>query len=82
MGSATCAKGALVTYRGPTAAGREVELRLNLAATMVNVADAWERLTEAYSWIEPTSLEILIREEAELRALRPAQAGDCARPQP
>lgn len=82
MGSSAGARGALVTYRGTTAAGREVELRLNLAAPMVNVADAWERLTEAYSWIEPTSLEILIREEAELRRLRPAPAPDFAVGQP
>jgi hypothetical protein len=72
MGSSDGAKGALVTYRGTTAAGREVELRLCLAGSAVNVADAWERLTEAYSWIEPTSLEILIREAAELRTLRPS----------
>ena len=64
MGSVFPARKAHVTYRGTTAAGHEVEVRLVMHARKASVTDAWARLTAAYCWVEPTSLEVEIRERS------------------
>lgn len=59
-----------VTYRASTAGGGEAELRLAIAPEAATVADAWARLTAAFGNVDPTSLEIEIR-EASPRPARP-----------
>ena len=52
---------ASVTYRASIEGGREVELHVSLAPSSATVADAWARLSAAYSAVDPRSLEIEVR---------------------
>ncbi|MBA3324118.1 MAG: hypothetical protein H0T41_02165 [Rhodobacteraceae bacterium] len=70
-------------YRASIAGGGEAEIRLSIAPEAATVADAWARLTAAYDDLDPTSLEIEIR-QAALRPARQARDGGAvlARPAP
>ena len=58
---ATCA----VIYRGTAANGREAEIRLRIDPGSATLADAWARLSALYGRVDPTSIEIEIREAPE-----------------
>lgn len=78
--TADCETYADVTYRANRSGGGEAELRLALAPEAATVADAWARLSAAYGDVDPTSLEIEIREAARRVAPSPARKPAVTRP--
>ena len=78
---------AAVTYRA-TDGDRDLAMLLAIDPERATLADAWERLTAAFGAIDPSSIEIEIRQRrpaASVRQLRlrPGPAGPLAgRPQP
>ncbi len=57
-----------VVYRANVAGGEEAVVRLTLDPAAATLADAWQRLTARYGWVDPRTIEI------ELRELQPPTA--------
>jgi hypothetical protein len=53
---------AIVTYRATLTDGREADLRLAMPSEAATVVDAWRRLSAVYGAVDPTSLEIEVRQ--------------------
>ena len=51
-----------VTYRATVAGGEQAEVRLRAAFAAATLADAWERLTAIHRGVDPTSIEIELRQ--------------------
>ena len=51
-----------VTYRATVAGGEQAEVRLRAAFAAATLADAWARLTAIHRGVDPTSIEIELRE--------------------
>lgn len=60
-----------VTYRASGAGGKDVELHLALDPASATIQDAWIRLSTAFDAVDPTNLEILIREVGDRFDLPP-----------
>ena len=53
---------AAVTYRCTLAPGREASIALRLRPEAATLSDAWLRLTARFGDVDPTTIEIEIRE--------------------
>jgi hypothetical protein len=66
---------AAVTYRASDG-DRDLAMLLAIDPEQATLADAWQRLTAAFGAIDPSSIEIEIRQR---RAPPPARRCDCGR---
>jgi len=58
---------AAITYRANALDGRELVIRLRCAPEAATLADAWSRLVVIDPGVDPTSIEIEIREAVPAR---------------
>lgn len=53
---------ARVTYRATLTDGREACLRLMMSSEAATIVDAWRRLSAVYGAVDPSSLEVEVRQ--------------------